>query len=105
MRVEQIMRLAIVAAAPAMASPYPPPVSDNPAAVMPSGDEACHVLTKYEVQPADVVIEQPIIFSGYCPSNTYIAINKEVTITVTNAPTHLYTEVTCIEKTVTTLTK
>lgn len=61
--------------------------------------------TIVELHPVELVFEQPVEVDVYCPSNTKIPIDDDITITVTDAPKTVVTQVTCIKTSHTTYTK
>ena len=76
---------------------YFPPFPHHP--VCPAGK------TIVELQPAELIFKQPVEIDLYCPSNTEIPINNDVTVTVTDAPKTVLTQVTIIKKSYTTFTR
>lgn len=58
-----------------------------------------------ELQPTELIFKQPVDIDLYCPSNTEIPIDDDVTVTVTDAPKTVVTQVTVTKKSRTTFTK
>lgn len=63
----------------------------HPASICPTG------LTYVQLQPVHVLVKKPIQLSAYITSNTTIAVDETLTITVTDAPLVLVTELTQYE--------
>ncbi|EFQ27261.1 60S ribosomal protein L19 [Colletotrichum graminicola M1.001] len=62
-----------------------PQFPDNP--VCPAG------ITSVEVQPVQLIVKQPIYISAYLPVNTTLVLGDGITLTITNAPVTLVTEI------------
>lgn len=71
---------------------------EQPASICPTG------LAYVQLQPVHILVEKPVQLSAYITSNTTIAVDKTLTITVTDAPLVLVTEITQYE-TITSLAK
>lgn len=95
-RLSKLAGVALALSQPALAG-YSPHAPDHE--VCSSGK------TIIELQPAEVIYEQAVDVDVYCPSNTEIPIDDDVTITVTDAPKTVVTRVTCFHTSHTTYTK
>ncbi|KAK1986057.1 hypothetical protein LZ30DRAFT_582784, partial [Colletotrichum cereale] len=62
-----------------------PQFPDNP--VCPAG------ITSVEVQPVQFIVRQPIFISAFLPVNTVLVLDDGLTLTITNAPMTLVTEI------------
>lgn len=71
---------------------------EHPAPICPTG------LAYVQLQPVHVLVEKPVQLSAYIASNTTITVDETLTITVTDAPLVLVTELTQYE-TITSLAK
>lgn len=50
-------------------------------------------ITSVEVQPVQFIVRQPIYISAYLPVNTVLVLDDGLTLTITNAPLTLVTEI------------
>ncbi|KAK1966417.1 hypothetical protein LY78DRAFT_53048 [Colletotrichum sublineola] len=50
-------------------------------------------ITSVEVQPVKLIVRQPIYISAYLPVNTVLVLDEGLTLTITNAPMTLVTQV------------
>ena len=69
------------------------------------GAECPNGLTIIELQPAQIVAEQPVWIDAFFPNDYEIPIRDDLTITVTGAPTSIVTDLTYVRAYSTTFTK
>lgn len=50
-------------------------------------------ITSVEVQPVQFIVRRPIYISAFLPANTVLILDDGLTLTVTNAPLTLITEI------------
>lgn len=54
-------------------------------------------ITSVEVQPVQFIVRQPIYISAFLPANTVLVLDDGLTLTITNAPMTLITEIDKLE--------